>query len=124
MPSQLENIKKLKARQYTWKLGGEVDDGFIAQEFYSVYPNKNPIKDSDKYADKLYPKNEDGSDYLFGLDYGRMTPMLWKGVSELIDIVQQQQQTINSQQQTINSQQQQIDELKQTLALLLQKYPL
>jgi len=82
MPSQLENIQKLKPRKFKWKSSGEHDNGFIAQEYYSVYPERTNHKD-------LYP------DEMLGMDYGRCTPYLWKGVSELIDIVKKQQEEIN-----------------------------
>lgn len=96
MDSQIDNIQKLKPRKFKWKRGGENDVGFIAQEVFQIYPDMNPIKDNEKYSDKLYPKKEDGKDFLFGMDYGKMTPMLWKGLSELIDIVKQQQTEINN----------------------------
>jgi hypothetical protein len=82
MPSQLDNIQKLKPRKFNWKSSGENDNGFIAQEYYSVYPERTNHKD-------LYP------DEMLGMDYGRCTPYLWKGVSELIDIVKQQRAEID-----------------------------
>jgi len=83
MPSQLDNIQKLKPRKFKWKSSGEADSGFIAQEYYSVYPERTNHKDN------LYP------DEMLGMDYGRCTPYLWKGMSELIDLVKQQQEEIN-----------------------------
>jgi hypothetical protein len=82
MPSQLDNIQKLKPRKFNWKSSGEEDNGFIAQEYYKIYPERTPHKD-------LYP------DEMLGMDYGRCTPYLWKGVSELIDIVKQQRAEID-----------------------------
>jgi len=84
MESQFENIKLLKPCRFNWKQSGEIDYGFIAQEVFTTYPHLNPIKNNDKYPDKLYPTKTDGSDYIFGMDYGKMTPYLWSAVQELI----------------------------------------
>lgn len=121
MPSQLENIQKLKPRKFQWKEDGSFDDGFIAQEFYSVYPEKNPIINDDTYTNKLYPKNADGSDHMFCMDYGRMTPMLWKGVSELIDITKQQEQLIHKQKSEIADLRSEIAELRSLVKSLINK---
>ena len=88
MSSQLDNIKKLSPREYSWKETGEKDYGFIAQEVYKIYPHLNPIINNDKYIDKEYPKKLDGSDYLFGLDYSKFTPYLWSGLKEVINKVE------------------------------------
>jgi len=81
MPSQLENIKKLNARAFTWRENGIDDYGFIAQELFSVYEHLRPTH---KYADKEYPTKSDGTPWLYGVDYGKMTPYLWAGLQELI----------------------------------------
>jgi len=93
MSSQLENIKSLSARYFNWKDGG-MDYGFIAQEIYSVYPHLNPVLNNDEYIDKIYPKEKDGSDFIFTVDYGKMTPYLWSAVQELTLIVEKQQKQI------------------------------
>ena len=99
MPSQLENIKTLHARNFNWKNNDdnnkELDYGFIAQEVYSIYPSLNPILNNPKYADKKYPKKSDGSDFIFGLDYGKMTPYLWAGTRELIERVESLEKIVN-----------------------------
>jgi hypothetical protein len=81
MPSQLENIKKLNARAFKWKETNQDDYGFIAQEIYSVYEHLRPYN---KYEDKENPTKEDGSPWIYGVDYGKMTPYLWSGLQELI----------------------------------------
>ena len=96
MPSQLDNIKLLSARSYNWKSTGEKDNGFIAQEIYKIYPELNPLKNNDKYYDKLYPVKSDGTEYIHTIDYGRMTPYLWSAVQELTLIVEKQQQQISN----------------------------
>ena len=96
MPSQLDNIKLLSARSYNWKSTGEKDNGFIAQEIYRIYPELNPLKNNDKYYDKLYPVKSDGTEYIHTIDYGRMTPYLWSAVQELTLIVEKQQQQISN----------------------------
>jgi hypothetical protein len=102
MPSQLANMKTLSARQFNWKGDGTPDFGFIAQEIYRVYPYLNPVLHNDKYEDKLYPKKSDGSDFIFGLDYGKMTPYLWSAVQELAQLVETQQTQIEQMQTQIN----------------------
>lgn len=95
MPSQLENIKSLSARAFDWKSTGEHDNGFIAQEIYRVYPNLNPLRNNDKYKDKLYPVKSDGTDFIHLIDYGKMTPYLWSAVQELTLVVEKQQKQID-----------------------------
>lgn len=95
IPSQLENIKSLSARAFNWKSTGELDNGFIAQEIYRVYPELNILKNNDKYEDKLYPVKSDGSDFIHTIDYGRMTPYLWSAVQELTLTVERQQKQID-----------------------------
>lgn len=102
MSSQFENIKTLLARKFNWKSNGIEDFGFIAQDIYKVYPNLNPIINNDKYVDKLYPKKSDGSDYIFSVDYGKMTPYLWSAVQELVLLTEKQQSQIDSMQLQIN----------------------
>ena len=94
MPSQLENIKSLSARAFNWKSTGEYDNGFIAQEIYTVYPELNPLRNNVNYEDKLYPVKSDGSDFIHMIDYGKMTPYLWSAVQELTLIVERQQKEI------------------------------
>jgi hypothetical protein len=86
MPSQLENIKKLNARAFTWKETNQDDYGFIAQEIYSVYEHLRPYN---KYEDKENPTKADGTPWIYGVDYGKMTPYLWAGLQELIYKVEQ-----------------------------------
>jgi hypothetical protein len=94
MPSQLENIKSLSARAFNWKSTGELENGFIAQEIYTTYPELNPLRNNDNYEDKLYPVKSDGSDFIHMIDYGKMTPYLWSAVQELTLIVERQQREI------------------------------
>jgi hypothetical protein len=95
MCSQIDNIKKLVPRQYNWKETGEKDFGFIAQEVHKIYPHFNPVINNDKYFDKEYPKKSDGTDYIFGIDYGKLTPYLWSGLSEVIDRVEKIENNVN-----------------------------
>jgi len=81
MPSQLENIKRLAPRAFTWRENGIDDYGFIAQELFSVYEHLRPYH---KYSDKEYPTKSDGTPWIYGVDYGKMTPYLWSGLQELI----------------------------------------
>jgi hypothetical protein len=95
MNSQIDNIKNLSPREYNWKETGQKDYGFIAQEVHKIYPHFNPVINNDKYLNKDYPKKYDGSDYIFGIDYGKFTPYLWSGVKELIDRVEKLENNVN-----------------------------
>ena len=73
LPSQIDNIKKLNACKYKWIESNEDDIGFIYQEVKEILP--------------LFDDKQDDSNY-HGLDYGKFTPYLWSGVSELINRVE------------------------------------
>jgi hypothetical protein len=94
MESVLERVNNLKACTYTW-IRDEVEGyGFIAQDVYKLFPEMktslpstvwNPTCD-DEYD---YPRNEDGTDHYYGLDYGTFTPFLTKAIQELDEKVEE-----------------------------------
>ena len=80
LPSQIDNIKKLNARKYKWIETNEDDIGFIYQEVKDVFP--------------FLDDNQDDSNY-HGLDYGKFTPYLWRGISEVIDRLEKIENNVN-----------------------------
>ena len=88
MESVLERVNNLKACTYTWIRDEMEGYGFIAQDVYKLFPEMkaslpstvwNPTCD-DEYD---YPRNEDGTDHYYSLDYGTFTPFLTKAIQEL-----------------------------------------
>lgn len=99
MQSTLDRVKALKPSTYTWIRDEAKGFGFIAQEVYKVFPELKPnvpysgctckcgaeICESCTLCEDEhdYPKNKDGTDYYYGLDYGLFTPFLTKAIQEL-----------------------------------------
>ena len=95
MGSMLSRINALRPVRYTWIADDAEDEGFIAQEVYKVLPELRPlhtptyVTESTCSDERDYPRNKDGSDYMFGLDYGKFTPFLTKAIQELDEKVEQ-----------------------------------
>tara|TARA_B100000287_G_scaffold425604_1_gene472182 strand:- start:94 stop:2124 length:2031 start_codon:yes stop_codon:yes gene_type:complete len=95
MGSMLSRINALRPVRYTWIADDAEDEGFIAQEVYKVLPELRPVLTPTSLAEPMctderdYPRNKDGSDYMFGLDYGKFTPFLTKAIQELDEKVEQ-----------------------------------
>ena len=95
MGSMLSRINALRPVRYTWIADDAEDEGFIAQEVYKVLPGLRPVLTPTSLAEPMctderdYPRNKDGSDYMFGLDYGKFTPFLTKAIQELDEKVEQ-----------------------------------
>jgi hypothetical protein len=99
MQSTLDRVNALKPSTYTWIRDEAKGFGFIAQEVFEVFPELKPVVPYSGCTCKCgaercesctlcddehdYPKNKDGSDFLFGLDYGTFTPFLTKAIQEL-----------------------------------------
>ena len=79
----LNILTQIQPRNFTWKsdTSGFVDIGFIAQEIANVLPGMVNVPED--------------TDEMWGVDYGRMTPLLTKAIQE-------QQETIDAQQKQIN----------------------
>ena len=72
----LSDLMKIGVKDYTWNSSGEHDNGFIAQDLYTVYPN-------------AVTKGDNGTDaYVAGvtntweIDYGRVTPIIVKAIQD------------------------------------------
>jgi len=99
MQSTLDRVKALKPSTYTWIRDEAEGYGFIAQEVFKVFPEMRPVVSYSgctcKWGGRIcesctlcedehdYPKNKDGTDYHYGLDYGLFTPFLTKAIQEL-----------------------------------------
>lgn len=80
MENMLEKINLLKPVQYEWKRSGEKDFGFIAQDYYRVFPD---LKPKDLRGEE--PTDEQGNPKYYTMDYGKITCFLTKTVQELND---------------------------------------
>jgi hypothetical protein len=121
LPSVLDKIKRIHPRSFTWIDTNREDDGFIAQEIFEVFPALNPMSHDDRFTDKLNPVDESGNIVVLGVDYGKLTPYLWGGLKETLQLVETQQSQIDAQQSQITSLQSQIDELRQMVLAMSNK---
>jgi hypothetical protein len=99
MQTTLDRVNALKPCTYTWIRDEAKGYGFVAQEVYKVFPEMKPVvpysgctcKCGEKKCESCtlcddehdYPKNKDGTDFYYGLDYGQFTPFLTKAIQEL-----------------------------------------
>ena len=79
-------MKKIEPVQFDWKKDGKADYGFIAQQFYKEMDFLQPAH---QYFGEEEPKNEDGTERFYSLEYFKMTAILWKAVQELNDKFEQ-----------------------------------
>ena len=100
----LTELMKIDVRDYTYKIDETktVQNGFLAQQLYSVYPMA------------VTPGGDDAKTQPWMVDYGKITPLLVKSM-------QDQQAQILTQQAQILAQQAQIEELKAAIKNLQQK---
>ena len=84
MESQWSNILSINPVSFDWKLSGKSDTGFIAQDIHTKYPYLKPdytgVQDPNSNPEE--PIDLSGNPLYYAIDYGRMTPFLWKGVQE------------------------------------------
>jgi hypothetical protein len=79
----LSKIKKIRPVDYKWISNNNICNGFIAHELQEIYPY---AVDGEKDA-----INADGSINPQGVDYGRITPLLTKGIQEQQQIIEELQ---------------------------------
>ncbi len=72
----LEDLLGIKVHNFTWNETGEVNNGFFAQELYNIFPEAVTVgsNEKDKNGKFINP---------WSVDYGKVTPLLVKGVQEL-----------------------------------------
>ena len=119
LESQWENIKRVLPSSYTWKSNQKSDTGFIAQQLHSVYPHmRKRVSDSMDSASSLdEPTDLSGNPLYYTVDYGKMTPYLWKGMQEIIEVVETQQTKIETQEREIQFLKSQLSRVCQSLGL-------
>ena len=76
--STLDKINQLEPVQYEWKNSGDKDFGFIAQDFYKIFPDLTP-----KGLQGEEPMDEKGLPKYYTIDYGKITCFLTKAIQEL-----------------------------------------
>jgi hypothetical protein len=92
MSSMIETIKLMKPVEYEWISDNKTGYGFIAQDIHALFPLlKPPIECLKSYCDvsncdfdEECPMTKEGTMYTYGLDYGKFTPYLTKGLQEVI----------------------------------------
>jgi hypothetical protein len=95
LTSQWDVIQAIEPVSFAWKSNGKQEYGFIAQQVYNVLPEmrpnmvgKHPLSNPDE------PLDMSGNPLFYGLDYSRMTPFLWQGMRELMNRVQELEETV------------------------------
>jgi hypothetical protein len=66
----LEELMRLKVRDYAWKSDGRQDHGLIAQEVAEIYPAA------------VFEGGDDPAMEPWGIDYGRLTPLLVRTIQQ------------------------------------------
>lgn len=69
----IEDLMKVKVRDFEWRETGRQSTGFIAQEIKEVYPQMVSV-----------PQNED---LMMQVDYGKITPLLVKAIQDQQNII-------------------------------------
>ena len=84
LDSQWSNILSINPVSFDWKESKREDVGFIAQDIHSKYPKLKPdysdVQDPESSVEE--PIDLSGNPLYYAIDYGRMTPFLWKGLQE------------------------------------------
>lgn len=85
----LDVIQKMKPVSFEWKSNpGKRDRGFVAQELYDVVPEAVSVG-GDELTESGDLKNP------WGIDYGRLTPVLARAIQQLHDEIKQLREKIN-----------------------------
>jgi hypothetical protein len=84
LDNQWSNILSITPVSFDWKESKRGDIGFIAQDIHKQYPHLKPdyseVQDPKSTAEE--PVDLSGNPLYYTIDYGRMTPFLWKGLQE------------------------------------------
>lgn len=84
MKNGLEIIKKIQPVEYEWKEPKSIKGkGFIAQDLYEVYPEAVAVG------------SDDVKENPWGIDYGKLTPVLTAALKELIEKVEHLENRLN-----------------------------
>ena len=87
----LSSLMRVKVRNYTYKNGNTAQQGFIAQELNEVYP----------FA--VSAGKDDIKEKAWGIDYGRLTPLLTKAIQELKTENDELKARLDAQEKEINA---------------------
>lgn len=89
-PFGLAEVLQIKPRQFRYRsdVSGRLMQGFIAQELFPVFPDAVSVGANAKDCDCDMQKNKEHDPDCFnsnpwGVDYGRLTPLIVKAVQEL-----------------------------------------
>ena len=107
LPSILDKIRRMEPVSYEWTHSGKSDFGFIAQDFYRVFPELRPVE----MGEEENPINEKGEPQYYSMDYGKITCFLTKAVQEQQVLIQELQ--MENQKQQVVVQELQMENQKQ-----------
>jgi hypothetical protein len=84
LESQWNNILSINPVSFNWKESKRSDIGFIAQDIYAKYPSLIPPQFVSNNPNSTIeePIDLSGNPIYYGMDYGKLTTFLWKGLQE------------------------------------------
>ena len=85
VPPVLEKVKSLRPVQFDWKNDGRPDYGFIAQDFFT---KMDFLQDAHNFKGEAFPKDKNGSDVFYTMEYPKITAILCKAIQELTERVE------------------------------------
>ena len=117
--NQWQNIKRVIPSEYEWKSSNRSDYGFVAQQLHEVYPHLR--KDFSETIDPTSTVDEPvdlcGNPLYYTVDYGKMTPYLWKGMQEIMEVVETQNVKLREQSLEIESLKAQLANIHKVLGI-------
>ena len=117
--NQWQNIKRVIPSEYEWKSSNRSDYGFVAQQLHEVYPHLR--KDFSETIDPASTIDEPvdlcGNPLYYTVDYGKMTPYLWKGMQEIMEVVETQNVKLREQSLEIESLKAQLANIHKVLGI-------
>ena len=92
-PPVLEKVRRLDPVQFDWKNSGKPDYGFLAQQFYKEF---DFLKEAHNYHGEEFPRDTDGKDIYYSMEYQKVTAILCKAIQELDAKVDKLQKQLNA----------------------------
>lgn len=81
----LDELLKIQPSEYNWIGSPVIDTGFLAQDLYKIYP-KAVYK----------PENPDNLEDVWGVDYGKLTPLIVKAIQDQQKIIEELKEKIDN----------------------------
>ena len=81
----LNELLKIQPSEYNWIGSPIIDTGFLAQDLYKIYP-KAVYK----------PESPDNLEDVWGVDYGKLTPLIVKAIQDQQKIIEELKEKIDN----------------------------